>query len=379
MQNRRRSRLMILLLLFVLACAAQESAVIWPAGTGAWSGSGGAPSLREILAQPGAVADGWLRTAVNSLQDPNSVYLAADEYAAFLAETNGTFSGIGVVISDTGTSAAVISTLAGGPAERAGLQAGDRIAAIDGRDVRAAGFTAVADLMLGPAGTGVVLSVERDGIILGPLSIVREEISVNTVTSARLEDGIGYLGISLFNAHTAKNLAAALADLRLQELQGLILDLRGNPGGLLEQGIAVAGQLAPEGPVVQVVHQSGRREVLMAGGAGLPYPLVVLVDRSTASAAEIVAGAIQDRRAGTLIGTPTYGKGTIQSLYHLPGGRGLKLTVATYLTPDGHNIDGCGLHPDVIAAGEAFLPGWPDPESDRQLRVAIQILQAAKE
>lgn len=368
----KKTIVVLLLLTTVLACAAAELTVLPQPAAGFW----------QVLTRidPRDAAGRWvefvLRRSVQALDDPYAAYMDNEEYAAFLTETLGTYSGIGVLIEEDGAYTKVVAVYEGGPAARVGFRPGDLITQIDGQN--AIGSFAAAELLQGETGTTVALMVERDGVEIGPLVLGRETIRVNPVLAGLVAADIGYVAITSFNEHTHANFARELAAFKADGVKGIILDLRGNPGGLLDQGVAVAGQLLPAGPIVHILKRNGRRETLRAEGEGLALPLVVLIDGLTASTAEIVAGAVQDSRAGVLVGTRTYGKGTIQSLYGLGRGGGLKVTVAGYLTPNGRRIEGEGIYPDrVVAAGLPPAGGdAADIPGDRQLAEGIAVLEA---
>jgi carboxyl-terminal processing protease len=287
--------------------------------------------------------------------DPYTRLLDADEFENFMFDMSGTFGGVGVVISQEGDYTVVLRTIQGGPAERAGVQPGDRIIRVDGEDMVGAGLDFTSQALKGDAGTHARLVVLRGEDKRITIDIIRETIEVNTVEHRVIDGRYGYIYISLFNEHTEANLVAALKDLKSKQIQGLILDLRDNPGGLLEQGVKVASQLVPAGPVVHVVNRLGFKETYYAEGNGIPWPMVVLVNGGTASASEIVAGAVKDRQAGLILGMRTYGKGTVQSVYSLGVG-GIKITMANYLTPNETSIEGKGIEPDIVAYPQILDP-----------------------
>ena len=292
--------------------------------------------------------EGALRGMVESLDDPYSTYLSADEYREFKASTSGTFGGVGVVITAKDGYVTVVSPIKGTPGERAGLKPGDRILKVDGKDIRGLDVDVASRLILGEPGTEVVLEVESEGEQLS-LTITREFIEVNPVEAEMLAENVGYIRLTSFNEHAGERLREALATLDQKGMQGVILDLRGNPGGLLNQALEVAQEFVPEGPVVYV-EERGREErrVLDSKLDQAKWPLVVLVDEGSASAAEIVAGAVQDRKAGVLVGEKTFGKATVQDVIPLGDGGALKITIGRYLTPSGRSINKEGIMPDVV-------------------------------
>lgn len=303
-------------------------------------------------------AEAIVRGLLRMIDDPYSRFLDSSEYQDFLDDMIGTFGGVGVVITQEGDYSTVVRTLPDGPAEEAGVQPGDRIYSIDNEEVVGVGLQYVSHLLKGKVGTELDIVLLRNDV-KEQVNITRDTIRVNTVESSLLEDHHGYVRISLFNEHTTRNLSQALYELQEKNIKGVILDLRDNPGGLLNQGIEVAKLLVPAGPVVHVEKRSGKTETYEAKGEGLPWPLVVLVNGGSASASEIVAGAVRDRQAGLIVGTQTYGKGSVQSVFGLGEG-GLRITMANYLTPNREHIEGVGIRPDVLV-----YPKITDPQGAR--------------
>ncbi len=307
--------------------------------------------LREWNESDPNRGNGWTETVMQNLlrtlNDPYSQYMDEDEYDRFLTDIVGTFGGIGVVIAQEGEYTRVVRLTEPSSAKEAGIRAGDKIIRVDGENAVGSGLDNVGDRLKGDAGSRVQVDVLREDGQEYSYTITREVIRVNTVESSMIDDQFGYIYISMFNEHTASNLADALNSMYYKGIKGLVLDLRDNPGGLLDQGIEVAKMLVPEGPVVHVVDRTGYKETYYSTGRGLPWPLAVLVNGGTASAAEIVAGAVKDSRAGFLVGTPTYGKGSVQSVFNFGIG-GVKITMANYFTPDEYPIEGEGIVPNTI-------------------------------
>ncbi|MGB9887127.1 MAG: S41 family peptidase [Moorellales bacterium] len=302
------------------------------------------PLPAESLAKP------TVEELIAGLNDPYTVYLGPQEYAEFLESLRGSFSGVGIRLDKVGDYITVVAPLPGSPAERAGVEAGDRVLAADGYSLVGASVEKALTLIRGEPGSAVVLTLERPGRGRFELKLVREVIRVPSVSWELLPEEIGYLRLEEFGTTTAEEVARALSEL-VPASRGIILDLRGNSGGLLDVAVEVAAQFVPSGPVVQVVDRQRQPEALEAeGGRWVKLPLVVLVDGWTASAAEIVAGAVQDYRTGLLVGERTYGKGSIQSVFELSNGGALKLSVARYRTPLGREVDRKGLEPDLPLA-----------------------------
>lgn len=364
----------------------------------AGAGEGQPPSLeklQEIIAEarqsfvdPEKSTDerllgGAIEGAIKALDDPYSTYLDPRRFRELEAHFSATFTGIGVRVEPKDGHVTVVAPIKGTPGEKAGLLPGDRIVEVDGKDVVGRAIEEVVALIRGPRGTAVTLKVRREGRA-APLEfrIVRADILVPTVEGSLLpgEPGIGYLRIHEFNERIGQRVRSKLAELRRAGMRGLILDLRQDPGGLLSEAVAVAEQFVPAGPIVHVVSRGGARKTYDSRGRGFELPLVVLVDGFTASASEIVAGAIQDRGAGTLVGSRTFGKGSVQSIIRLRDGSGLKLTTARYLTPSGRSINGTGIVPDVVVEvpkdSDWNHPTNIDKRGNPQLDRAVQILRS---
>lgn len=289
-----------------------------------------------------------IKGMVDSLNDPQTSFLDDLHWQRLMEQTQGSFTGIGIEIQAIDGYVTVIAPIKGTPAERAGLLPEDRIIEVDGRDIRGVTGTEAAELIRGPEGSTVTLKVLRGDEEL-TFSIVREKVRTSSVRSYFLDDTVGYIEITNFDDNTGYDFRVALLELENRGLSGLILDLRGNPGGLLSEAVKVAQELVPAGPITHVVDRDGNiQETYYSYGKAKPYPIVVLVNGSSASAAEIVAGALQDTKAGILLGTRTYGKATVQHLERLSGSAGLRYTVAKYLTPGGRDIHGVGLEPDIV-------------------------------
>jgi carboxyl-terminal processing protease len=292
--------------------------------------------------------DGAYKGIFNKL-DPYSVYYTEDEYVEFNLEVTGTFSGIGVQIAMRDGFVTVIAPIDGTPAYRAGIKAGDRVVSVDDTDVRELSLDKVASMLRGEPGTKVKVGILRDGqpsVIY--FELIRETIEINPVTYEVLEDKIGYLRLSEFNQHSGQRVDEALAYFDGQGIRDIVLDLRDNPGGMVDQSVEVASRFVPEGPVVHIDRRTAPRQTYSSDLKEPKYNVAVLVNGGSASASEIVAGAVQDTGAGTLIGTQTFGKGTVQQVLPLKNGGRLKLTIAKYLTPNGRAIDGEGITPDIV-------------------------------
>ncbi len=303
--------------------------------------------------------------------DPHSTFLPPNRYQHLRQDTEGEFGGLGVTLSPGEIDDArprvppypiIDEVVPHSPADIAGLQLEDRVVAIDqeptaepGHELKDAG--AWEAKLRGPSGTRVVLSISRVGWKEPhAFTVVRAQVKQPTVKHSVIEKGIGYLAITRFSEATAADVAAALADLKKQGLAALVLDLRADPGGLVDQSIAIADQFLNDGTIVTIKGRHGSVETQSAhkGGLAVAIPVIAIVDQGTASAAEILAAALHDHGRAKLVGVPTYGKGTVQTFYDLDDGSGLKLTTARYYTPAGNSLESKGIVPDVVV--EAFTP-----------------------
>ena len=323
-----------------------------------------------------ALQTGICQGYVGALGDPYSAYYDEEQTSALMETTQGEYGGIGVVLTqnlDTGVTAAS-SVYEDSPAMKAGMKDGDIIYQVEGRDVSGMALEEISGSIKGEKGTTVEITVlrgeEREEVTL---TITRDTIQAETVKTRMLEDEIGYLAISEFDSVTLEQYREGLAELTAQGMEGLIVDLRGNPGGNLDTVCEILDLMLPEGLIVYTEDKDGNRQEFTSDEAQeVQVPLAVLVDGNSASASEIYAGAIQDYGIGQIVGTKTYGKGVVQTIYDLKDGTSLKLTVAEYFTPNGRNIDGEGITPDVEVT---YQRNENDPEADNQLDRAVETLQ----
>ncbi len=314
--------------------------------------------------------DGAITGMVNSLGDPHSVYLNQDLYKRLMEQTEGSFGGIGVVMqyNKDNQSVNVVTVMKDTPGEQAGIKQGDEIVAIDDTPTKDFSFDQIASHIRGPVGTDVTLTLKNaDG--QRSVKLTRATIKTSTVTHQMLNNNIGYLRIGMFSENTGKEFSAAYTDLQNQGMKGLIIDLRSNPGGLLTSCVEIAKQVVPKGTIVSTVDRSGNKETYSSELEQSAYPIVVLIDGNSASASEILAGALQDTKAATLVGTKSYGKGSVQQIIPLGEGTAIKLTIAKYYTPSGRSIDGTGIEPDVPV--ELDTSG----NVDNQLNTAIDVMK----
>ena len=320
--------------------------------------------------------DGIYKGMVESLGDPYSTYYAPDELEQIQEKTEGIYYGIGAYIGiDTETSLPRLTGIIDGtPAQESGLRAGDLIYQVDGTDVQGLELEQVTSLVKGEEGTTVHLTIIREGESdYLEIDVVRRQVEIPTVNQEMLDDRIGYIHITEFDTVTLDQFTEALAVCRGKGMEGLILDLRGNPGGNLSTVCEIARQILPEGLIVYTEDKNGKRtEYSCDGEHEMTEELVVLVDGNSASASEILAGAIKDYGIGTLVGTTTFGKGIVQRIISLTDGSAVKLTVSHYYTPNGNNIHEVGIEPDVEIAfdGDAYY----NDDVDNQLQKAIEVM-----
>lgn len=314
--------------------------------------------------------DGAIDGMVKSLNDPHSNYLSPKMYKTLMEQTEGSFAGIGVVMGmDNEQKIHIVGIMENSPGQKAGLQEGDEILAVDGVPVTQMAFDEVAAHVRGQAGTDVVLTIMRDNANQD-ITITRDNIKLKTVGHKMLDNNIGYIQIVSFSEDTANEFNEAYNDLKNQGMKALVLDLRNNPGGLLTTCVEIAKKLVPKGEIVSIVDKQGNKETYSSSLEAPEYPLAVLINKNSASASEILSGAIQDTKVGTIIGNISYGKGSVQTILPMFEDDAVKLTIAKYYTPSGRSIDGTGITPDI----EINLD--ENATSDTQLDKALEVLKA---
>jgi len=314
-----------------------------------------------------AAVQGMLR----ALGDRWSAYYTPGEFAQFSQGLDGSYSGIGVWVRSTPHHGLVIDSVQpGSPAASAGLLAGDQITAVAGSPTRGESVDAVVAALRGPDGTSVTVSIDRGGATQ-VLTVDRVTLVVHDVQTQQLADGVTLIRVAAFTRGVGRQVRDAVARLGAQTSGGVVLDLRGNPGGLLDEGVEVASVFLDGGPVVSYQRRGhGVRTLTANPGGDTSIPLVVLVDGATASAAEVVAGALQDRNRAVIVGSRTYGKGSVQEPTRLSDGSALELTVGRYRTPNGRMIDGKGVEPDVYV-DPAESPAFAE---ERALEVLLGLM-----
>lgn len=322
-----------------------------------------------------------IREMLASLDDPYTRLLPPEQYRSLQTSTAGELTGVGLQIAKDETDQAlqVIAPIEGSPAAAANLQPRDRIIAIDGYPTAELTLDEAANYMRGSVGTTVVLTVSRQGQEPTDITLTRDLVSLNPVVTRldHVSDNltIGYIRLSQFNANATSEVAATVREFEQQGADAYILDLRNNPGGLLNAGIEIARLWLDSGTIVYTFDRRGVLDDFVADGSALTdAPLVLLVNEGTASASEILAGALQDNRRAQLVGNTTFGKGLIQSLFDLSDGSGLVVTVAKYKTPANHDINRSGIRPDKTVPLEAITRDQIGTDSDTQYQAAIEIL-----
>ncbi len=314
--------------------------------------------LQEDFIDRGKVSDEAMELAaingiLDHLGDPYTAYLPPERYEAFTLALQGQredFEGIGASVTESNGRVVILGPLPGSPALDAGLMAGDVVLRVNGESIERLTLQETVSLIRGPKGTQVVLTVSRPGAPLPmDIAIVRGVIAANSVQSRLQADGVGYVRIASFDAPTPEDLRATVAGLREHGARGLVLDLRGNGGGLVNAAVGVVSEFVREGEVIRWVDADGSETVESVTGGGTAYdlPLAVIVDGYSASASEVVAGALQDHERAVIVGARTFGKGSVNVLHELESGAGLHVTIARWHTPNGRMIEGEGITPDA--------------------------------
>ena len=325
--------------------------------------------------------DGMLHGLVDALGDPYSEYLSSEEFETLMMSYEGEFYGIGVSITNRDGVIYIVSPIDNTPAQRAGVRAGDVITHVDGVAYSGEELDAAVNHMRGEAGTSVNVTIVRDGVAK-EYTFVREKIVVETVRSSMLEGNVGYIRISEFENNTASEFKTALKAMEKANVTGLVVDLRSNPGGLVDQAVKVADEFLDESVVVYIEDKEGNRDYYSARSGKTKLPVVFLCDGGSASASEILLSAMKDYKVGEIVGETTFGKGIIQEFGTLwSDGAGLKLTILEYFSPNGNAIHGIGIEPTVPVDYKEDLgdddyddEGYLKYESDLQLRKAVEIL-----
>ncbi len=326
--------------------------------------------------------EGAIRGVAASLQDPYTVYLDEKDFDDLKIQTQGSYGGIGVVVSvdPTDNLITVIAPLEDTPGEKAGILPGDKIIKVNDKDVWGDKLEEAVSMMKGPKNTEVVLTVLREDLPQAKeITIERDIIVLETIKHKVIDNDIGYIRITTFDEKTASDFKDSLNDLYDKDIKGLIIDVRDNPGGLMDQVVKIADYLVPEGIIVYTEDKYENKDTKYSDKNEVMVPLAVLINGGSASASEILAGAIKDHEKGSLIGTKTYGKGVVQTVIDLLDGTALKLTVSQYFTPNGTSIHDKGIEPDIIIELPPELKtsiSQIEEEDDTQLQKAIEVVKS---
>jgi len=328
----------------------------------------------DVLLMQGAI-----RGMMDALGDDHSSYMDPQTYKDANDGLSGEYEGIGAWVDTTADYLTIISPIPGSPADRAGMKPGDRIIEIDGEDMTGIDAELVRQRVLGPAGSTVILTVAREGESEAlDFTIIREKIVIKSAIGEMLENDIGYVQITTFGDKTTPELRATLEELMAQNPKGLVIDLRNNGGGYLQTSVEVASEFIGEGVILYEQYGDGERTTYRAltDGRATEIPLVVLINRGTASASEIVAGAIQDYGRGKLVGVTSFGKGSVQNWVPLSNNQGaVRVTIAKWLTPNERTISGEGLQPDVeVEFTEEDFEADLDPQLDKGIEILLEEL-----
>lgn len=324
--------------------------------------------------------EGAIKGMTNSLKDPYTVFMNAEEFDKLIKQSNGSMMGIGVNITPKDNKLTIVSTIQDSPAERAGLVANDVIEKINDVDISGDDMEKAVTMIAAANNSEIKLTIKRADADEFDVTVVREEVKIKSVEGAMINSSVGYIRIKTFmNQNTTEDFKATIEELKSQGMKGIILDLRENPGGLLSEAVGVASQFIPKDKVITytIDKYDNRNESLSLGGVAEGNPLVVLVNGNSASASEVVTGALRDYGVATTIGQTTFGKGIVQQSIKFDNGiGGLKVTISKYYTPNGENIHKKGITPDaeVITPIGIDEAGY-DKNADEQLKAAIQKIE----
>ncbi|MGG7060052.1 S41 family peptidase [Clostridium nigeriense] len=320
-----------------------------------------------------------IKGMTQSLNDPYTVFMNSDEYTSFVEQSEGHFVGIGAQLGIKDDKVTVVAPLEGSPAEKAGLKAGDVILKVDGTEITEPNVEKAISMIKGEQGEPVTLTVSREGAEYQDITIIRDVVKVVSVKGELIDGNIGYIQMSSFDEDVAENFKEKIVELKNQGMKGMILDLRGNPGGYLTEAVKVASQFIPKGEIVTytIDKYGNKQESKSVGGEAEGMPLVVLIDGGSASASEVVTGALRDYEAGTIVGTTSFGKGVVQQLIEFgDGSGGLKVTTSKYYTPNGENIHKIGIKPDIeVEIPDEISQQEYDRSIDPQFNKALEVIK----
>jgi carboxyl-terminal processing protease len=333
-------------------------------------------------ADESAMLEGALKGTLNALGDPYTQFMTKEQFDALMQDTEGSYEGIGVYITASDDNKIlIVSPIEDTPAEKAGLKTGDKIIRINGTDFSADEMDEAVKLMKGMPGTSVNLTIlreDKDGINKTSEVVVnREKIKIKTIKPAMLENDIGYIRITTFDLQTADDFNKAYNDLKNQGMKGLVIDLRFNPGGIIDATVDITNKFLGEGIITYTKTKAGEMDYYKSDSKADDIPLVLLVNDGSASASEIMSGALKDTKRATLIGTKTFGKGIVQRVQKFGSdGEGIKMTISEYFTPNGINIHGIGIEPDIEVELPEDAVGYGSEyyDTDVQLQKAVEVI-----
>ena len=328
------------------------------------------------------LVEGAIKGMTNSLEDPYTVFMNKKEFTDFNSQTEGAYTGLGLQVGVKEDNIVVIAPFDESPAKKAGILPGDIIEKVNGIDVSGKELEKAVSMMKGKENESVTLTISRKEKGSFEVSMKRAKIDLVTVKGEMLESNVGYIALTMFDENTSENFAKKLSELQSKGMESLIIDLRGNPGGLLDQCVDITSNFVPEGKVIvyTIDKNKKKKEYKSKGGLAIGMPLTVLTDEGTASASEIFSGAVRDYKIGTLVGEKTFGKGVVQTMLYrtidgFDDGTALKVTISKYYTPNGENIHHIGIKPEVQVVYPQELKGKAynrslDPQFEKALELA---------
>lgn len=323
---------------------------------------------------PKVIETGIYKGIFESIGDKYTVYMTKEEFEEHQEDINGNYVGIGILSDVSEGQVKVIKVFEGSSAKEAGILPGDLIVEVDGEHIDDVGYRKLIDIMLGEEGTDVVVNISREENIV-TFFMKRRKIDVPFVTSSKIDD-MGYIYINRFGVGASKEFKDHLNKLKKLNIKGLIIDVRDNPGGLVQESVDIADMLMDKGIIVYTLDKQGRKKEYNSDKSEIDIPFVLIGNEGSASASEILIGAIKDSDSGKIIGVQTFGKGIVQGVNSLDDGSGFKMTISEYFTPNGNNIHGTGITPDYVVEYDEIIDGDnPDIEIDIQLKKAYEIIK----
>lgn len=323
-----------------------------------------------------ALEEGAIKGMTSALNDPYTVFMNKKEFEEFNAQTEGNYSGVGLQVQAKENKIIVVDVFEDSPAKKAGVLPKDQIEKVEGKLVSGKELDKAVTMMKGPEGTNVTITFFREGKGSYDVTLKRSKINLITVKGEMITDTVGYVQVSMFDENTNKNFKKQLETLKNKGMKSLIIDLRGNPGGLLDECVDMVSNFVPKGKVIvsTIDKYKAEKKYKSKGGNYIGLPLVILTNEGSASASEIFSGAIRDYKIGTLVGEKTFGKGVVQTLIDTGEGTALKVTISKYYTPNGENIHGIGIKPNVeVKYPDELLKKPYSRETDPQFKIALEI------